>query len=86
MGVRAVHVLLPAGLVGCGTSPSLELPAWQLSLDGREGTRSVGLSAHFDDERISDERLVYRLRATTSVPPAWRAEPLQLVVIYVAHI
>ena len=80
MCVRALYVLLLAGLAGCGTSPSLELPSWTLSIDGREGTRSVAVPAHFDDGRIPDERLVYRLRTTTRVPPAWRAEPLQLIV------
>lgn len=80
MRVRALHVLLLVGLAGCSTSPSLELPAWQLSIDGRDGTRDVTLPAHFDDGRIPDERLVYRLRTTASVPPAWRTEPLQLVL------
>jgi len=80
MGLRALQVLVLASLVGCGSSTSLELPTWQLSIDGRDGTRRVALPTHFDDGRIPDERLVYRLRTTTSVPPTWRDEPLQLVL------
>lgn len=80
MGRRALQVLVLAGLVGCSSSTSVELRTWQLSIDGREGTRSVGLPTHFDDGRIPDERLVYRLRTTTRVPPGWHGEPLQLVL------
>jgi hypothetical protein len=79
---RAPRWVLIAWLVAaCGPSSSIELRAWQLSVDGQgELPRSITLPTHLDDGRVPATRGRYRLRDHVTLPPAWHGRALQLVL------